>query len=134
MKEFFLKLQSLRLWLMWLVMQVKGTTFIKRLLKVFLGCSNGKFYLQMQVGGLKWPHFSLLVNTARGIKNPGYNEVLSTGPFCEIYKRALAPWFQKKASRRKCLQVALPFSGKSSRRLGRVKRGKWTHFEKVSVF
>lgn len=35
-------------------------------------------------------HLSLLVNTARGIKNPGYNGALSAPSFCDMYKHVLA--------------------------------------------
>lgn len=51
----------------------KGHNFCKQISrKVSFTFLNGEFYLQTQVGGLKQPHLSLLVNTARGIKNPGY--------------------------------------------------------------
>lgn len=91
----------------------------------------GEFYLQTQAGGLKRSNLSLLVDTARGIKNPGYNEVLSTGRVLSVTCIACTSSLDsEKARKRKCLQMALPFSNNSSRRLGRVERGKQAHFGK----
>lgn len=73
-------------------MQVKGTVIWSPLKYL-----NGEFYLQTQAGGWKKPCLSLLVNNARGIKNPGWKEIRSAPPFCEMYKHALAPLTPEKS-------------------------------------
>lgn len=50
-----------------------------------------EFYLQTQVGGLRYLYGSLLVNTARGIKNPGYNEARPFSIMCKHLRATLTP-------------------------------------------
>ena len=113
------KLQLLLLWLLWLVMQMKDTTLIHWYFESPFQCLNEEFYLQTQAGDLKYCRRHSAVNTARGIKNPGHNEVLSTQPFYKVYKHARATLTPENTSRRRCLQMALPLSGGSSRSMAR---------------
>lgn len=86
------------------------------------------FLYKLRLEAWSGPSFLCWSILHKGLKIPGTTMFWAQGPFGEMYKCALAPWTQEKARRRKCLQMALPFSDKSSRRLRRVERGKLAHF------